>query len=400
MRVLHVIPSLDKRDGGPSVALPLMARSLAMQGIVVDVATTLSEGDALEAESAWGEPCPREGFTLRCFKRQSGFYKVSVPLLQWLAGHVRDYDLVHNHAVFSFAPLAGACAARRRQVPYIMRPLGLLNKWGMENRRRWLKAFSFKLLDKPALNGAAAIHYTSQEEELEAARLHLSARAVVLPLGIDIAPFRDLPDKREFVSRHSVAADRQIVLFLSRLDPKKGIESLLDAIHQMRSASDPKPNPLLVLAGEGSAAYVATLQSKVESLQLQQSVLWTGFLAGPEKLAAMAAADVFVLPSFSENFGIALVEAMAAGRPCVTTSAVAIARELHESAAGVVLPPGDSAALAMTLAKLLRDATWRNQLGANAARLAAARFSLSAMGTALASLYESVCPRVFTPIKS
>src|SRR5690349_9322217 len=98
MRVLHVIPSLDPRDGGPSVALPLMARSLAMQGISVDVVTTLTVEDAQAQGIRFNEATEREGFTVRYFKRQASFYKVSLPLLRWLRGHTQNYALVHNHA--------------------------------------------------------------------------------------------------------------------------------------------------------------------------------------------------------------------------------------------------------------------------------------------------------------
>src|SRR4051794_4420133 len=120
MRVLHVIPSLDERDGGPSVALPLMARGLAMHGVEVDVVTTIAEDDARAQGIRFGERTSRDGYTVRFFRRQTNFYKASVPLLRWLREHVGDYALVHNHAVFSFAPLAGAHCARRAGVPYII----------------------------------------------------------------------------------------------------------------------------------------------------------------------------------------------------------------------------------------------------------------------------------------
>ena len=123
----------------------------------MDVAATMTEADAAAQGVKFGEVLERDGFMVRFFKRQTTFYKVSLPLRAWLRSHAGDYDLLHNHAVFSFAPLAAARAARRAQVPYIMRPLGLLNTWGMENRRRWVKSLSFRLFDRPALDQAAAV---------------------------------------------------------------------------------------------------------------------------------------------------------------------------------------------------------------------------------------------------
>ncbi|MFZ4763680.1 MAG: glycosyltransferase [Roseimicrobium sp.] len=386
--VLHVIPSLDKRDGGPSVALPLMARSLAMQGITVDVVTTMAAADAEAKGIVFEQPLPRDGYTVRFFKRQTSFYKVSWPMLRWLMQHSRDYALMHHHALFSFAPLAGAFAAYRHQVPYIMRPLGLLNAWGMQNRRRWVKDFSFRCLDRPALEHAAAIHYTSTEEQAEAARLHLRTRAAVIPLGIDLAPFQQLPEPRLFFERFPSAAGRRVVLFLSRLDPKKGIELLLDAFAALR---EHRRDTVLVVAGSGEREYEARLRAQAEALHLQEGLelLWPGFLDGEDKRAALAAADLFVLPSRSENFGIALLEAMAAGRACISTDQVALAVDTHDTAALTVVPC-DAAKLSHAMAVALDDDALRLAMGHRAAAIALERYSLQAQGISLAKLYRDL----------
>ena len=355
MRILHVIPSLDQRDGGPSMMLPLMARSLAMQGMEVDVAATMTMGDAERQGIKFEEPLRQDGFTVRYFKRQSHFYKVSLPLRRWLRAHAGDYELIHNHALFSFAPLAGAAAARRARVPYVMRPLGLLNAWGMDNRRRWIKALSFRFLDRPALERSAAIHYTSADEAWEAGRLGLSSRAAVIPLGIDLAPFKQMPGPERFLARFPLAIDRQIVLFLSRIDPKKGIEVLLAALAQLRPSQS---EPLLVIAGSGPATYIAELKTLITTLGLEKNVIWAGFLDGADKLAALAAADLFVLPSYSENFGIALLEAMAAGLACISSDQVALATEAGNEGA-VCVTSREPTALSAAISRLLRDVTAR-----------------------------------------
>ena len=164
MRVLHVIPSLSPSQGGPSFALPAMARALSMQGVEVDVVTTDDDGPGkCLAGVALGQAVIREGFRVFYFPKQTEFYKVSLPLRRWLRAHVREYDVVHVHTVFSFATLAAGRAAARARVPFIVRPLGVLNRWGMVNRRRWLKSLSFRMLDKPVLDKAAALHFTSKQ---------------------------------------------------------------------------------------------------------------------------------------------------------------------------------------------------------------------------------------------
>ncbi len=267
-----------------------------------------------------------------------------------------------------------------------MRPLGLLNAWGMENRRRWIKALSFRCLDRPALEQAAAIHYTSADEAREAGRLGLRSRAVVIPLGIDLAPFKQMPEKERFYEQFPQARGRQIILYLSRIDPKKGIELLLEALNNLRSTAS---RPVLVIAGSGAAAYVAGIKTLVTALGMDRNVIWAGFLEGADKLAALAAADLFVLPSYSENFGIALLEAMAAGLPCISSDQVALAMEPGNDGA-VCVTTCDSEALSHAMSRLLDDAPERVKLAKGAQEVVTQRYSLEAMGKSLATLYREL----------
>jgi glycosyltransferase involved in cell wall biosynthesis len=385
-RVLHVIPSLSAAHGGPSAALPLMARSLAQAGWSVDVATTDDDGPGKRVDVPHGRRVEREGYGVFYFPKQTEFYKVSLPLGAWLRRHVRDYDVIHVHALFSHASTAAGRAARRTGVPYVIRPLGVLNRWGMENRRRWLKALSFRWVEQPLLRGAAAIHYTSEAERVEAEAAGVTTRAAVIPLGIDTAAFENLPNAELLLAKWPQLRGRKIVLFLSRLDPKKGLELLIPAFAKVRRIV---PEALLVIAGDGAADYEKTCRQLAADAGISEDVVWTGYLGGEAKLAALAAASVFVLPSHSENFGIAVVEALAAGLPCVTTTGVAVSAEVLAGDAGRVVEP-DSTALAAALIELLTDDGRRKKCAGNARRLASEKFSLAAMGAALAGLYEEI----------
>ncbi len=363
-----------------------MAASLVQAGVEVHVATTIVPDEAATRHLAMGQPTLVHSWTCYYFPRQSNFYKFSMSLLTWLHEHVRDYDLVHVHALFSFASIAACRAARRAGVPYVVRPLGLLNQWGMKNRRRHIKALSFRLVERPLLNAAAAIHYTSTSEQQEASSLNLKARSVVIPLGIDTSSFHQLPSRDKFEGRYPQAQNRELILFLSRLDPKKGLEILLQAMSLLVKS---RPKVLLIIAGSGADAYVSKLHAIVENLGLGEHILWTGFLGHEEKCAALGAADVFVLPSKSENFGIALLEAMSAGMACVTTSGVALGAEA--AAAGAVrLASYDSASIAAALGDLLESPEARASLGRAAQSLAERQYSLKAMGRALKSLYTEL----------
>lgn len=146
MKVLHVIPSVSPLRGGPSVMLRTMAKGLAQAGVEVDVATTDDNGPGRLSVSHT-IPIVEEAVTYRYFPRQTRFYTFSWPLNHWLAQHVQDYDLVHIHAIFSYVAIPAAFYAKRYGVPYVVRPLGVLNRWGIQNRRPWLKQLSFRFIE-------------------------------------------------------------------------------------------------------------------------------------------------------------------------------------------------------------------------------------------------------------
>src|SRR5437588_3138127 len=160
IRALHVIPSLSQKHGGPSYAVRAMARALAGVDVDVTIATTDDDGDDARLKVPIGQPINEDAATIYYFRRNILPYKVSFGLARWLKANVAEFDIVHVHALFSFCSTTAARAARRHRVPYIIRPLGVLNRWGLENRRAFLKQISLRLVELPILRDAAAIHYT------------------------------------------------------------------------------------------------------------------------------------------------------------------------------------------------------------------------------------------------
>ena len=386
MKILHIIPSLSPKHGGPSFALPLIARSLREAGVQMDVTTTDDDGPDDRLSVPLGQPVERDGARYFYFRKQTEFYKFSWPFRRWLSREVCNYDLVHIHALFSYTSVCAARIARRQRVPYIVRPLGVLNQWGMANRRPFLKRLSFRFIEQPILHHAAAIHYTSEQERIEAEIAGATARPFVIPLGLDLAPFQTLASPERFLRRWPQTAGREIVLFLSRLDPKKGMDLLIDAFAELKQR---RTNALLVIAGDGEVGFVRHLRERAEKRGIASDVMWTGFLDGGDKLSALAAAKAFVLPSYSENFGIAAVEALAAGVPVIVTKGVGIAGEIQRADAGIVVP-GNSAKLAEAMHRLLSEPELAQRLSANGRKLAREHYSLEVMGSALSAMYRSV----------
>jgi glycosyltransferase involved in cell wall biosynthesis len=365
VRVLQVIPSIGPLRGGPSFVIRTMSVALAARGCEVDVATTDDNGSERLAVPL-DRPVREDGVTYRYFRRQMFFYTVSWPLFRWLRKNVASYDVLHIHALFSFSVAAAAWWASYYRVPYVVRPLGTLNRWGMENRRPWLKQASLRLIDRRVLSGAAAVHFTSEEEREEGALVASDLHPVIIPNPVDFQFDRERLPAGWLRSRYPAIAGKKIILFLSRLHPTKGIDLLLAAFARVRVQV---PNVALVLGGAGDEEFVQQLYRQARELGLESDIVWAGFLEGDCKKAAMAEADLFVLPSYSESFGVAAVEAMAAGLPVIVSDRVGIHREIGAARAGLVIPC-QAEALAAALQRLLDAPALRGELALNAKKLA------------------------------
>jgi glycosyltransferase involved in cell wall biosynthesis len=357
----------------------------------VDVATTDDNGSE-RLQVPLDRPVMEDGVTYRYFRRQTRFYTVSWPLFRWLGNNVAAYDLLHIHALFSFSVAAAAWWSSHYRVPYVVRPLGTLNRWGIENRRPWLKQASLRLIDRRVLSGAAAVHYTSQEEQEEGAMAASALRPVIIPNPVDFQFDRDRLPARWLRSRYPAIAEKKIILFLSRIHPKKGIDLLLGAFARLRAQV---PDVVLVMGGAGDEDFVERLRGQARDLGLESDIVWAGFLEGDAKKAAMAEADIFVLPSYSENFGVAAVEALAAGLPVIVSDHVGIHREIAAAHAGLVVPCQEEP-LARALVQLLNAPALRSELARNGRTLAQS-FSPASIGERLIELYSDITRPVNGP---
>lgn len=383
MRVLHVIPSVSRVHGGPSRAIVSIERALARRNIQVTTLTTDDDGPGRRLEIA-AQRVGESNVSRIYLKKRSDFYKFAPSMIPWLAAHIDEFDLVHIHALFSFPSVAAGLAARRARVPYIIRPLGTLARYGVEKRRPMLKRLSLSAIERPLLRSAAAVHFTSDAEEAQAAHLAINCSAVVLPLGFDLAGF-DIKGR----GGARLPSEKPTLIFLSRIDAVKNIEGFLEALAILKAEG---VYVKAIIAGDGRRSYIDALKGMAGSLSIADSLRWVGDVEGAAKEAVFGSADLFVLPSFSENFGIAAVEALSAGIPCILGKGVAIAAQVADAGAGVVVEP-NSAAIADAIKRLLSDRGKLIEMGARAVKLAVENYSSDAMGDRLVGLYESILRR-------
>jgi len=270
-------------------------------------------------------------------------------------------------------------------VPYLVRPLGVLNTWGIRNRHPFLKKLSLSLVERKVLAHAAAAHFTSEKEKCEAELVAPGTRSVVIPNPVATIEVDRQPPTDLFLSRHPELFGKRIVLFLSRVDSKKGVELLLHGFAKCRATH---ADVGLIVAGNGDEKLVARLRKQAQELGIQKDVVWTGFVEGEEKQALFAVSNVFILPSYSENFGIAVVEAMASGLPVIVSDQIGIHHDISRAGAGLVVRC-DAHEIQCALNQVLDSEPLRESMSRNACRLAT-EFSPEAVTARLLRLYEGL----------
>lgn len=378
MRILHVIPSLAGSSGGPAQAVTQLCVELRNQGVEVAIATTCVDSGRNSNSVA-----------TYCFSRQfSPFlpsdFAFSYGLKYWLKQHTKEFDLLHIHCLFTF-PSAVACYyAHKYKVPYILRPAGMLSSVCLKKSALKKKLYIF-FLEERNLRNAAALHFTSEEEMFEAGRFKLNNQRILLPPGLNLEKFRDIESlKGLFRNQYSQAKDKKIILFLSRIDPKKGLDILIPALKILSGKRD---DFVFILAGSGRKNYEHWVRRALAKAGLIKSSMFTGFLQGRMKFALLAEADIFVLSSYDENFGIAVVEAMASSLPVIISNRVNIHKLIEDYQAGVITEL-DSGQIALALDRLLSDDNLRRQMGVNGRKLAGDNFDLKEIASQMREVYS------------
>lgn len=387
MKVLHVIPAVAPRYGGPSRAVVEMCRAIEKRGVTPLVVTTDADGVGRLSVDL-GTAVVYQGVPALFFTRQwSESFKYSHPLASWLGRNVKNFDVVHIHAIFSHACIAAARACLRHGVPYVVRPLGTLDPWSL-GQKRLRKRLLWRLGAKRAFEGAAAVHYTAAPEQRLAERFARTGRGVVIPLGVDDELLEATSATTSFRDSHPPLAKSPYVLVLGRLHPKKGLELFLEAFLDL-TREQAFTGWRLVVAGNGAPEYVKRLERLAEERDGAGHVVFTGWLDGAERANALREASVVALVSHQENFGLSIVEAMACGVPVLVSRHVNIAEEIEAAGAGWVTSL-DRARLLETLRGVLAADDELARRGQAGRELVRRRFVWPAVAVELTELYRSI----------
>jgi len=334
MRLLHIVHSLDRRGGGPIEALAQRARVLQRAGHTVEVATL----DPLGRREAGAEFAPTHylGGT-------GDGYGYSAALVPWLRSAAGRFQAVTVHGLWQYHGFGTWRALHGREQPsYFVFPHGMLDPWfkrtyPLKHLKKW---FYWPWAEYRVLRDARAVLFTSEEERRLARESFwlYRARERVVNYGTS-APGGDPAAQRAgFLARFPALTGKRCLLFLGRVHVKKGPDLLLRALREIQ-AKLPRSEidaVRLVIAGPNAHEYGRKMADLAREQGVADRVTWTGMLNGELKWGAFHAADAFVLPSHQENFGIAVVEALACGLPVLISNRVNIWREIDQDAAGFV----------------------------------------------------------------
>ncbi|MEC5163529.1 glycosyltransferase involved in cell wall biosynthesis [Janthinobacterium sp. CG_S6] len=372
---MHILPTIDPKAGGPMTGVGNYGVRAVQAGHTIEVVTL----DPPDAPYLAQFPLPSHALG-----PAAGHYRYSARLTPWLLRHAAEYDLVVINGLWQYHSFGAWRALRRLKVPYVVFTHGMLDPWfkhtyPLKHLKKWL---AWPWSDYRVLRDAAAVLFTCEEERLLAPQSFWLYRANgrVVNYGAASAPTGRAQLQEVFFERYPELRGKRLLVFLSRIQEKKGCDMLLTAFAE---AAAREPELHLVMAGPDQSGLVAGLQAQAQALGVAGRVTWTGMLTGDMKWGAFYAGEAFVLPSHQENFGIAVAEALACGLPVLISDKVNIWRELDADGAAFVAPDTVVGTRATLQRWLALDAGARQRMARQARATFERRYTVEAMTTSL-----------------
>lgn len=384
MKILLVIPGIGSVYGGTSKIAIELAQTLGRQGTFIDIVTTNANGlaDLNVPLKTW---INQEFYRVKYFPRwHIGDYKLSYSLTKWLFDNVTNYDLVHTIAVFSYPVSITHLACKIHRIPYINNPQGMLEPWALKYKS-WKKKLYYNLIEKASLNNASAIQMLNQAEAQNVKPLNLRSPLFIVPNGINCQEFELQHNPKTFYEQFPHTRGKTLILFLGRIDPKKGIDLLAPAFAKALTKFS---NAHLIIAGPDSTGFLPTVQNYFTEEGCLDNVTFTGMLTGVMKYAALAAASIYVAPSYSEGFSMSVLEAMASGLPCIITKGCNFPEAANNQAAFVV--DIESLAIANALLDCLSNPEQAKIMGERARKFVFEKYTWDQVARAMQLVYAEV----------
>lgn len=381
MRILHVSESLDPAHGGTPAVPKALAAAQAGLGHEVTILTRDEPGrreairDSMEsipgADRVRVATVPRGGRLDAWLNRAAK---------AWAGAHAGEFDFAHLHSMWSPIPHGAARGLEAGGVPFTLCPHGMLDGWSMA-RSRWKKQLHLGLVSRRTMRRGAFIHALNEHEAGCVRAFNFGPPTEILNNGVFPAAFEHLPARGRFRARHPELGEGPLIVFLSRLHVKKGLDHLAGAFERF---SPGHPEARLVVIGPDGGAR-AEFERRIAGAALEGRVQLTGPLYGPEKIEALVDAACFCLPSRQEGFSVAICEALACGTPVVISPDCHFP-EVEAEGAGLVVPR-DEEAIASAWRALLSEPERATEIGRKGRSLVFSRYTWPAVAERSVALY-------------
>lgn len=396
MKLLCVIPSYYPafQFGGPIYSAHSLNKALVKKGVDV---TVYSTSVGLDGKVLVNQEVEVDGVKVTYFAFTKFFeflgatgWQFSLPMRRALKNNLKAFDIVYIVAIWNCPTAVAVHYCKKYKKPYVISPRGHLYPY-TAGKKSWKKLPYYHLIAKRDLKNAAAIHYTTEDEAEKChSFLGLKNQAIIIPNGIVLSEFNDLPPKESLTNRYPILKDKKVILFLGRINWKKGLDILVKAYAELAK----KGNDIhLLIVGNDEEGYGEKVKKWIKDYELWDRVTFTGMLTGKDKLQALVGSDVFVLPSYSENFGMAVVEAMASGLPVAISNKVGIYKEVGKNKAGIVVECNVES-LYRGIKSVLDNENLAEELSINGKKLVENYYDIDKVADRMIEVYEKILLRV------
>ncbi len=304
-------------------------------------------------------------------------------LRRTLGSQIRSTDVLHTHGLWTYPGKLAFQLGRQKKCPRIVSPHGMLEPWAL-NRSRWKKRVASWLFENQNLQTADCLHALCDREAENIRSYGLRNPIAIIPNGVDLEGTNPGRDKEKFLGDHPYLAGRQLLLFLSRVHPKKGLPDLLRAWENIKAQDQ---NWSLLIVGPDELDHESQLRGMAEELGIAQHIHFLGSAYGQKKLEVLSAADAFVLPSLSEGFSVAVLEAAAAGLPVLLTQECNF-QKLSDAGAAIEVPAGLNGVTDGLTRLLQLNGDQRSSMGARGVELVKQSYAWPAIATEMIRVYD------------
>ncbi len=377
MKILYVLPSGNASYGGPVQVVQSYIKECKKKGVDAAIFPKYSVSR-----------------TVYLFPFYKGFKLTYFPglkeLFMTLRSSIMKADLVHINGLWSAPTVIASYFSKKLHIPYIISPHGMLSEWGFKQNNLGKRTLLF-IAEKENLRKASAVHLFCDEELEYFEKFGINTSIFILPNGVDLAHFNDLPPKNVLEQKYPELKNKKIALFLGRIHPKKGFDVLIPSLANARHKV---PNLHLIIAGPDEQNYKKEVSLLISKYSVEKSVTFTGFADGDLKKMLLGGADFFILPSYQEGDSVAIKEAMAAGLPVIITPYCHFS-EVKWSKAGLVVDT-QIEEISNAIIQFCRDANMRVEMGKNARALIEQKYTWDRISGKLIEIYEDILNNKFT----